>query len=430
MWPGLAPPYLDLFAWLEGRADKPVNLDPAPFRPVMLAHAIEDADFANLDAADFIAEWKWDGIRVQAVSGRDERGNMRGAALFAHRRRHHQELSGSAAVAASARRDRRRIAGAARRPRADLQRAAAAAEPQSRLAEADQGISDPSARLRSARRRRQRSAHAAVRRTPRAARSLRRKARRSADRPVADDRLRQLGRADRGARRSRRRRRRRRCRSGRRRDAEAPRRAVSAGPPEGPMVEMEARSAHHRRRADVCAARPRQALVLLFRLHVRGLDRGRDGEQLVPVGKAYFGFTDEELLQIDRFVRRNTTEKFGPVRHVVHEPDQGLVLEVAFEGLAALAAAQIRRRDAVSAHQPAALGQAAARGRPAGNAGADAEGRSAAAKLRQETRQTATAAIDAGRRVPHLRCTDYNAPADRARETIDAQRHQGIAGSQ
>ncbi len=53
----------------------------------------------------------------------------------------------------------------------------------------------------------------------------------------------------------------------------------------------------------------------------------------MPVGKAYFGFTDEELLQIDRFVRRNTTEKFGPVRHVVHEPDQGLVLEVAFEGL-------------------------------------------------------------------------------------------------
>src|SRR3979411_787267 len=76
MWPGLTLPYLDLFAWLEGRAEKPVNLDPVPFRPVMLAHAIENADFANLDAADFIAEWKWDGIRVQAVSGRDERGNV------------------------------------------------------------------------------------------------------------------------------------------------------------------------------------------------------------------------------------------------------------------------------------------------------------------------------------------------------------------
>jgi DNA ligase-1 len=60
---------------------------------------------------------------------------------------------------------------------------------------------------------------------------------------------------------------------------------------------------------------------------------GEAGDELVPVGKAYFGFTDEELLQIDRFVRRNTTEKFGPVRHVVHEADKGLVLEVAFEGL-------------------------------------------------------------------------------------------------
>src|SRR5580658_429302 len=76
MWPGLVPPYLDLFAWLEGAAGKPVNLDPAPFRPVMLAHAIEDGDFADLDAADFIAEWKWDGIRVQAVSGHDGRGHV------------------------------------------------------------------------------------------------------------------------------------------------------------------------------------------------------------------------------------------------------------------------------------------------------------------------------------------------------------------
>ncbi len=76
IWPGLTPPYLDLFAWLEDRAPKPVNLDPAPFRPVMLAHAIEDTDFANLDAADFIAEWKWDGIRVQAVSGHDADGNI------------------------------------------------------------------------------------------------------------------------------------------------------------------------------------------------------------------------------------------------------------------------------------------------------------------------------------------------------------------
>jgi len=61
--------------------------------------------------------------------------------------------------------------------------------------------------------------------------------------------------------------------------------------------------------------------------------KGEDGDVLVPVGKAYFGFTDEELIQIDRFVRRNTVERFGPVREVVHEANQGLVLEVAFEGL-------------------------------------------------------------------------------------------------
>ena len=61
--------------------------------------------------------------------------------------------------------------------------------------------------------------------------------------------------------------------------------------------------------------------------------RGDQGDELVPVGKAYFGFTDEELLQIDRFVRRNTVDRFGPVREVVHEAGEGLVLEVAFEGL-------------------------------------------------------------------------------------------------
>ena len=40
-------PISNLFAWLEGRAEKPLNTDPAPFRPAMLAHAIEDADFAS-----------------------------------------------------------------------------------------------------------------------------------------------------------------------------------------------------------------------------------------------------------------------------------------------------------------------------------------------------------------------------------------------
>jgi ATP-dependent DNA ligase len=54
----------------KGQGRKPVNAGAAPFRPVMLSHAIEDRDFEKLDPADFVAEWKWDGIRVQATSER------------------------------------------------------------------------------------------------------------------------------------------------------------------------------------------------------------------------------------------------------------------------------------------------------------------------------------------------------------------------
>jgi DNA ligase-1 len=54
------------------------------------------------------------------------------------------------------------------------------------------------------------------------------------------------------------------------------------------------------------------------------------GRELAPVGKAYFGFTDEELRWLDKWVRDHTTNRFGPVREV----EQQLVLEVAFDGVA------------------------------------------------------------------------------------------------
>ncbi len=53
------------------------------------------------------------------------------------------------------------------------------------------------------------------------------------------------------------------------------------------------------------------------------------GAELLPVGKAYFGFTDEELKQIDRYVRNHTVNRFGPVR----ETDRSLVFEVAFDSV-------------------------------------------------------------------------------------------------
>ena len=67
IWPAMRPPYLELFAWLEGRGDKPTSRDPAPFRPPMLAHAVEERDLGALDPKDFLGEWKWDGIRVQEI---------------------------------------------------------------------------------------------------------------------------------------------------------------------------------------------------------------------------------------------------------------------------------------------------------------------------------------------------------------------------
>jgi DNA ligase-1 len=57
----------------------------------------------------------------------------------------------------------------------------------------------------------------------------------------------------------------------------------------------------------------------------------RDGDKLVPFTKAYSGLTDKEFAQVDAFVKRNSLEKFGPVRTVKPE----LVFEIAFEGIAA-----------------------------------------------------------------------------------------------
>src|SRR3954463_2989749 len=69
IWHALHPPYEDLFAGLEGGGERPSSENPGRFRPAMLAQAIDEAvDFGKLDPADYSAEWKWDGIRVQAVN--------------------------------------------------------------------------------------------------------------------------------------------------------------------------------------------------------------------------------------------------------------------------------------------------------------------------------------------------------------------------
>jgi DNA ligase 1 len=65
LWHGLTPPYAELFAWAEGRGPQPRSDDRPLFRPFMLAHPLDDG--AELSLTDYAAEWKWDGIRVQLV---------------------------------------------------------------------------------------------------------------------------------------------------------------------------------------------------------------------------------------------------------------------------------------------------------------------------------------------------------------------------
>jgi DNA ligase-1 len=64
VWHGLRPPFTELFDWAEGRTEQPTARDVPVFRPFMLAHPLEET---KLSLDDYAAEWKWDGIRVQLV---------------------------------------------------------------------------------------------------------------------------------------------------------------------------------------------------------------------------------------------------------------------------------------------------------------------------------------------------------------------------
>lgn len=63
VWHGLRPPYHELFAWGEGRGSRPTIEDVPLFRPFMLAHPLD----LRVSLEDYAAEWKWDGIRIQLV---------------------------------------------------------------------------------------------------------------------------------------------------------------------------------------------------------------------------------------------------------------------------------------------------------------------------------------------------------------------------
>ena len=335
VWHGLAPPYLDLFAWVEGKGPMPEADDPAPFRPVMLAHPLEDVDFSKLDPADFTAEWKWDGIRVQTVSGRGADGT-RVTRLYS---RTGEDISGAFPDLAETIDFDCAIDGellVMREGRVEsfnvlqqrLNRKAVTAkvmEDYPAHIRAYDLLVDGGEDIRALpfieRRTRlaaliDRHAHARIDISPLVPFETFDELQRLRTDPEGDD-----AKAIEG------------CMVKRRDSPYVP------GRPRGlwfkwkrdPMIVdcvlMYAQRGHGKRSS-------------FYSDFTFGVWRvGADGaEELVPVGKAYFGFTDEELIDLDRYVRKSSGQRFGPVKEVLlgRTPEgrpKGLVLEIAFEGL-------------------------------------------------------------------------------------------------
>jgi len=325
IWHAQSPPYADLLAWLDGRTERPAADAHGRFRPVMLAQPLDESELGKLDPAAYAAEWKWDGIRVQAVSeggvkrlysrtGEDISptfpdvlaalnydGVIDGELLVLREgrvapfgdlqqrlNRKTADLKVIAAHPAGIRAydlltadgaDLRKLAFIERRARLEALIASLASD------RIDLSPLQPFGSW---------DALAALRAQP------------PEGDPQASEGL-MLKRLD---------------------------SAYEAGRPKGPWfkwkkdphlidaVLMYAQRGHGKRSSYYSD--------FTFGVWTEDVD---GSHALTPVGKAYFGFTDEELKQLDKFVRDNTVERFGPVRSVKAARDFGLVLEVAFEGL-------------------------------------------------------------------------------------------------
>ena len=312
-WPAVDPPYLPLFRWLEGAGPQPRAAEAPVFRPMMLATPLEEAELAALDPAAYRAEWKWDGIRVQLVATRRgrkiwSRGGEDITPAFpeiaAAMEGLHAVLDGELLV----------MRDGAVAPFSDLQQRLNRKTVGPKLLRDHpcgvrlydllfEGEED-------------------LRALPFDVRRARLEAWLGRARPDRMDlsplvpfaSWDELARLRDGAREA--------AIEGlmlKRADS-----AYLAGRPKGPWfkwkrdpltidaVLMYAQRGHGKRSS-------------FYSDYTFGLWRA-DGE-LVPVGKAYFGFTDQELAWLDRWIRAHTVNRFGPVREV----EKALVLEIAFD---------------------------------------------------------------------------------------------------
>jgi DNA ligase-1 len=317
VWHALEPPYTALFDWIEGRSERPSLDNALVFRPLMLAHPFEEADRQKVETAAFRAEWKWDGIRVQLVlkNGEARLFSRTGDDISRAFPDLLDDLVGEAVLDGELLVMRDGEIGTFNELQQRLNRKTVTAKMKG---EFPAGIRlydilfDDGEDLRPLAfdQRRQRLDHwYAIHRDSRLDLS-----------PL-------LSFDDLGALVALR--------------ADPPHPAIEglmlkhrdstyrAGRPKGlwfkwkrdPMIAdcvmMYAQRGHGKRSS------------LYSDFTFGAWRKGDAGAEVVPVGKAYSGFTDEELAELDKFVRTHTVDRYGPVRAV----EQKLVLEVAFDGI-------------------------------------------------------------------------------------------------
>ena len=334
VWHGLKPPYTELFAWVEGRGERPESRNPAPFRPPMLSHPVEAfEDLDKLEPEAFSAEWKWDGIRVQLAGGRDKQGRQ----IQKIYSRTGEDISDAFPDLAEAITFEGAIDGELLILREGrVQSFNVLQQRLNRKAVTGKLLDEFPAHVR---------AYDVLAAEGEDLRTLPFGERR----PRLEALVRQLdharidlsplvpfatwndvaaARADPAS-------------AGAGADADAIegvmlKRLTSPylpGRPKGPWWKWK-REPYVVDAVMMYAQRGHGKRSSFYSDYTFGCWReGAEGEELVPVGKAYHGFTDAELQKLDRYVRNHTTKRFGPVREVAYGREAGLVLEIAFEGV-------------------------------------------------------------------------------------------------
>lgn len=314
VWHGLSPPYTPLFQWAEGLAPAPTADDVPVFRPFMLAHPLEEG---TVDIADYAAEWKWDGIRIQLVhAGGQTRLYSRGG----------DDITGSFPDVASAFRHPATLDGELL-VRGDVQKGEAAnfnalQQRLGRKAPTAKAMAEYPAFVRLY------DALAIDGDDLRAQPWSERRARLEALLPALDagrfDISEVIDAADFDALLELR--------------AQARDAAI-----EGLMLKRRDSPYVAGRRVGLWYKWKRDPLtadcVVMYAQRGHGKRSSyysdytfgcwTDDGELLPVGKAYSGITDQELAFLDRWVRNNTVNRFGPVREV----EKALVLEIAFDSV-------------------------------------------------------------------------------------------------